>query len=654
MIGNVAQKRTHLAALAVLVALAVALFAVFQSAQADGHEHLTLSVGDSDNIVGDDQEVKLTITVNNLPADAEGNAIIQDSTYSINWVAIPAALPVTASEDDIGDDFEDVANTRHASNADTKFFIPKGTSGEYTISAQVLRDKTVAADGTDEGQKVLNGSVTITIGDAGTAVAAASISLGKVGHATPKTAKTDGAATAAYGASAPADYEACQDDPVLRNVNPDPENDTDPVDVIDGNCVALTISVTNSLGNAANGSDVTGIHVFAPLGQVIWNNPSVEQNASDLGSGTALIGAGSASVKIFVARMTAGTVNVSAIVLGKAGSTTSDVMTLTFTGAADSISVSGADSALAQNGTAAKLAVEASAVDETPVVVAADAVASEGEARIVVTAVDASGNVATLAPDQVDVEIVDADDNLVTSIGSLETPQVDAKGNTVHTAVRITLNATDAAPGEYTVKVTFGDDDPETATVVVAGAVATVEIETSATSVAIGDIITVSATVTDDDGNLSPDVGEVTFQAVGALTLNALGKGADGGNVSIAVDDGMAEARFVVVSGSGTATIIASTAGVDGVTSVSTDAAAAADEAVSLDCLSATNGFATYTCGVDSSASELFGLVSGRGATAVHLWNGSDWVRYSVVDGAMVPGSSDFSVTEDDILYISN
>ncbi len=84
------------------------------------------------------------------------------------------------------------------------------------------------------------------------------------------------------------------------------------------------------------------------------------------------------------------------------------------------------------------------------------------------------------------------------------------------------------------------------------------------------------------------------------------------------------------------------------------EAAAAADEAVSLACLSATNGFATYTCGVDSSASELFGLVSGRGATAVHLWNGSDWVRYSVVDGAMVPGSSDFTVTENDILYISN
>ena len=30
------------------------------------------------------------------------------------------------------------------------------------------------------------------------------------------------------------------------------------------------------------------------------------------------------------------------------------------------------------------------------------------------------------------------------------------------------------------------------------------------------------------------------------------------------------------------------------------------------------------------------------------------WVRYSVVDGTLVPGSSDFMVAENDILYISN
>ena len=78
------------------------------------------------------------------------------------------------------------------------------------------------------------------------------------------------------------------------------------------------------------------------------------------------------------------------------------------------------------------------------------------------------------------------------------------------------------------------------------------------------------------------------------------------------------------------------------------------EEEASVSCLSNLSGFSTWSCGVESSAAEIFGLVSGRGASAVHLWNGSEWVRYSVVEGAMVPGSSDFMVTEDDILYISN
>ena len=55
-----------------------------------------------------------------------------------------------------------------------------------------------------------------------------------------------------------------------------------------------------------------------------------------------------------------------------------------------------------------------------------------------------------------------------------------------------------------------------------------------------------------------------------------------------------------------------------------------------------------------STASELFDLVAGHGATALHLWNGSALVRHSVVDGNEIPGSTDFMIDEDDILCISN
>ena len=661
-----------------LAALAVALFAGFQFARADGHEHITLSIGDSDNVIGDNQEVTLTVTINNTPTDDDGTNRPGVTDYSYKFVAIPAALPTTATP---GDDapFAAVADTDNEKYDDDsyKFFVPKGTTGEFSISVRVQRD-TVAALGetvTDPvSQKNLDKSITFKVGEAGTDIASAELSLGKVGHSVVKTAKTDAAATSAYGDNVPLNFNACNDDPELRNAKPDPtdSNDTDAVDGIDTDCIAVTVSVKNSLGNAANGGDVTGIHVFAPLATVIYDSDATDDGSDDAGpqsnvdrgDGTAQLAGGAASVKFYVVKKTPGQVDVTAIVLGRTGSTTSAPLPLLFTGNADSIALGEADSALAQNGTsyaAAEARVDATAndgacgsqADDTP---AKAERPSSGEARVEVTATDASGNKATLTPAQLgDIEITDADGELVTTIDVTPTPQEDAKGVVNPFAVRLTLNATDADPGTYTLSVGFGDNDAETVEIVVAGKVADVALETSAATVEIGDIITLTATVTDADGNLSPDVGAVMFQAVGALDLNALGVGATGGNVSVDLDDGSAEARFVVVSGSGTATIIASTAGVDAVTSVSTEAAEAMpEEEASVGCLSNLAGFATWACGVESSASEIFGLVSGRGATALHLWNGSAWVRYSVVDGTMVPGSSDFMVAENDILYISN
>lgn len=661
-------KRMHLVALAALLAMVAALFAALPSATADGHEHITLSVGDSDNVVSDDQQLTLTITVNNRPVPDVGTAIVSDA-YQINWVAVPAALPVTSRDSDAGDDFTDVATaTGNSSNSEWMFYVPKGLSGDYTISAQVSRANTDDADGTTEGRKVLNGSIKITVGDAGTDIAAATISLGKVGHATTKTARTDAAATAAYGDSEPNRYEACADNPEVANDLDTDDNGTVD-DTVNANCIALTISVTNSLGNAANGGDITAIHVFAPLATIIYDSDATDAPAAgsediapgvtgDSASGTAQLAGGSASAKIFIAKEAAGTVSVNAIVLGTKGSTTSESITLTFTGTADSISVTGPDSALSQNGTAYVAPVadnpDTADVDETVV-----EVESEGEARLEVTAVDASGNVATLTPEQIDVEIVDADDDVVATIGWVATQQVDAKGNTVHTAVRITLNATDAAPGTYTVNVTFGDNDPVSVEVVVAGKVAGVEVSSSQDTVAIGDIVTVTATVSDADGNLSPDIGAVRFQAVGALKLSALGDGADGGVVSVDLDDGSAAARFVVIDGAGTATIIASSGGVDGVTSVSTapvvvepepepepevhDSSGLASQQL--------NSFTSWTASNSTTASQVFASLAGRGATSIQLWNGSAWLRYSMVDGAMVPGSIDFTIMTGDVLY---
>ena len=78
--------------------------------------------------------------------------------------------------------------------------------------------------------------------------------------------------------------------------------------------------------------------------------------------------------------------------------------------------------------------------------------------------------------------------------------------------------------------------------------------------------------------------------------------------------------------------------------SVSTEAEEAAEDVMGLSCLSTFSAFSTYTCGQDRSASELFAMVSGRGATAIHQWNGAAWVCYTVVVDTLMPGFTDFPV----------
>ena len=645
MIGTLARKRTNLTALAVLAALAVALFAVINIASAA--PALVVSIDDSDNIVdaGGSNIVSFAVTGDDAGATA--------STYTVNFIVAGNGIVFnrdTTMETYATRSAQDVVGETDAAAA-TKLgtvLYPPNAAGEYTISVRA----------TDTDGDILDGTLTITVGEAGDAIGAVSVSLGKVAHDTAKNAKTDSATTSAGEVAS--SYDTCTD-----------ADGSGPSDASDAGCIAVTVSVLNSLGEPANASDITGIHVFAPLATIYSaDTPTEDGEGGTLNIGetfTITNGVGvqqgesvGATEKFYIAKGTAGVVNVSAIILG-AGNATSEVLTLTFTGSASAITLGDPSSPLSKSGTKYEAVGSTTEgvdqntdgdftdTDDTPPV-PAEEVPSVGVANIEVNATDKSGNPAPLTPDEsVTVEVTDADGNVVETIDDNQR----SKPNTLTLIVEMV--GTDAAPGTYTVTMTLGELDEQTAEIVVAGNVANIDVAVSESTVALGDIITATATVTDADGNLQPDADTVMFQAVGSLKLTGLGTGGNAtGQAAGTLDDGVATARFVVVDGSGTATIIASLDNVDGVTSVSTEAAAGAPEEVSLDCLSATNGFATYTCDMDSSASELFGLVSGRGATAVHLWNGSDWVRYSVVDGAMVPGSSDFTVTDNDILYISN
>ncbi len=214
------------------------------------------------------------------------------------------------------------------------------------------------------------------------------------------------------------------------------------------------------------------------------------------------------------------------------------------------------------------------------------------------------------------------------------------------------------AAGTYTLEVASGTLKAST-TFMVVGAADSVELTLEpATATEIGQGVTASVMVVDADGNAVADGTMVTFgvsdlvgddDAVAVLDdTSALTVAGKASTALTVVGAGRAVARATVSDDSTperAVEVLISTAGAP---------AAAAAEAVSLDCLSALIGFVTWTCDVASTASEAFGLVSGRAATSIHLWNSTDWVLYSVVDGTVVPGSSDFAIAQSDILYISN
>ena len=325
----------------------------------------------------------------------------------------------------------------------------------------------------------------------------------------------------------------------------------------------------------------------------------------------------------------------------------------------------------------------------------ANAVAVGKKTEFSVNAMDDGGNEADVS--QVGFSVKDADGKTVPG-SKIEVTQGNTGDSTDTTAddnpnevAGIVKTGPQAEPGVYTVTVSLvGSRVSETTEIIVGGAADNVVLaaDPDTGDAASQTLITVTATITDANGALVVDGTRVEFSALGQ-SIAAIGPGhapietqvekqlvATGSTDSegdieyeertltttvggATTKDGEVSVTFIV-TGSGTATVNATTEGgsASGNLRISTTDTSAGDampeEEASVSCLSELSGFATWSCGVEADASEIFDMVSGRGVTALHLWNGSTWVRYSVVDGAMVPGSSDFMVTKSDILYISN
>ena len=583
-------------------------------------------VGDNDNVVPAGAPVTARVTLRSQDTAAQVMLTVPTTGLSIDNGGTTTQSLVADEETDNADHYEFTVNTAGA------------PTGDYTLTFVADADGFSADDNQPGGVAVgerSSDTLTLTIGDPGTGLASATLSLGNSKPDIPYTS----------------DNEAM------------PESGTAPA-VTDGDGIQLVIEAFDSLDGKANSSAINQIIVIAPGGEITTSHntgagtaeaptkaggPSSatlneqdavsdsDPKAGDVGQKTVIHvkKAGGASAK-------PGMVTVYAIVSGPGGAATTSSLTLNFSGATSTISIGEATDTLRSvnvDGDDANDTVEPAEYDSI---------------TLAVTGAD-DGGIANDPGEGFNITITGPDSNRVNS------NKIEAMLATAYAGGKRDLTLTGkGAPGaalmagEYTVMLKKGSLEAS-AMFSVAGSASDVMVSASATtSDTIGDVITVTAEITDADGNPVSDGTSVQFDVSSNTGLAAIGTGHMGKDTK----DGMASVKYAVV-GAGHSVVSATAGGATGVIVIDSTAGmvepeAMPEEEASVSCLSELSGFATWSCGVEADASAIFDMVTGRGVSAIHLWNGSTWVRYSVVDEAMVPGSSDFMVTENDILYISN
>ena len=707
MIGTLARKRTHLVGLATLLALVAAMFVVLAPASAhdlgecSNPEYLTQAkceeetwdhdddtntaevsrhtwtqgthtaanhpptvsvvVLDSDRIVPDDSTVKVAILVSGIrvsatkPSNNDEPSSYTATDVALDYVRVSGELEYTGpiptfdSTPNLDDDITSLIAT-------ADIVIPAGTTArEYTVSAEIkpATDANKFWDYSGNEVKSKSAKAKFTVGDAG------------IGLVSP--------ATLSLGNRVP-------DDPATLTDESKAESGKDSAT---GNGINLVVTTTNGIGNKSNNSDVEQITVIAPGGDIEIKAPMVddvddaarphakrplftavtEDNSSSLdedvaradgSNGTTLTGDAirqTMHINVNKADDEPGTVDVYVIFAGD-GAAISNTITLTFTGPNDALSIGDpSDSLLAFT-----------EVTTLPDVLRRDIV------TFALGATDEGGNAGSV-PD-LRTRILDPDGKVVNQ-EKIKVDQLANSAGVPNTVLKITSLPSYLEPlktGTYSIRVSSTGGLSATGSFVVVGRANSVELSVDTlTPSTVGEIVTATVTVKSGDV-LVPNGTQVTFRAddVAAdadAVLRAVGGGVEAsGNSVQRTIGGEATATFVTV-GHGSSVVSATAHRTTDVEVLeSTAGAPAVVEPEAVDCsavgtegLSATNGFATWShddCG--TSASALFESLSGRGASAIHLWNGSAWVRYSVVDGAEVPGSSNFDVMDGDIVYISN
>ena len=611
------MRVSHLAAVATLVALLGAMFVSVGSVSADNHS-VTVTTSDSDDIVmpGINTSVSVMVKFSQHSADDPGE------TPDVTKVTLggPGPLQISGAIGSPSAYNNGGSGTTWTSEVTVgTIAVPSGTPmGEYTI--EVAADVDGDGDGS-EPAGVYKG--TLTVGEAGDAVAGLDLTA------------PDGNST------------------------------------VHNNAIKVNYQVKNSLGSNANNGDVTALLIEA-IGADTISHTKVGGDGGTLSGPNFLTVAfaadntNRAKGSFTVTKARQGVVDVKVTTRGTSSSGSANIE-LSFTGNPETITVEGPSGPLADSD--GEITFDVTAVDG-----AGTSVNFDGTG--LVPTVKDSSNPSVMGTyqkgdkdrdtcpdglkDENDQLVNDAqgctgenngDDAMMSGTDTGYTETHDKK--TVQ--VVVSTSATAAKAGEYTLVLRFKGKTYE-APFSVSGPAKTVTATSDVDGpVEIGDQVTVTAEVKDKDGIAVKNGVTVTFTAVGALELR-------GSKNEISLEamtmNGTAMAKYFVVKGDGVALVTVNVDDADGdrvtFSTAAPEPEAMPEEEASVSCLSELSGFATWSCGVSADASEIFEMVSARGVSAIHLWNGSTWVRYSVVDDAMVPGSSDFMVTENDILYISN
>ena len=409
---------------------------------------------------------------------------------------------------------------------------------------------------------------------------------------------------------------------------------------------ALMLSILNANGKASAAGSVASVLVTSSQGNI----RSSLGCAGDAASLACQIPQGdinatnAATIFIYVKHPggnKSGSSNIRASVLSTAGANlTTETVTVTFAGPIDKLELSEPTGGVLNVGTDAD---------------------TRDQLTVSVMAKDASGNDVAVPDSRRTWSVKGPDNRNATSAftGSSGTDGRDwtlrdSDGDPINDKAnkpqaRITVNRAannKLAAGEYTLSVKAGS---KTATqkFTVSGDVETIAVSDPEGDLNVNGRITVTATVTDAEGNAVPDGTVVTFAAAQAGTVPVL--------VQVSSDSrtrgGMASGSYLVV-GSGTGWISVGAGGKSGIKliSIASPTAAPSNPADNLS-LTTPDAFSTWLGETKGTASEL--LAALPGISRILLYQNRTWLWYGTQDGRELPGSYDFELTRGAILWLS-